>query len=72
MGYSVSSTFLTGAAQNTNWEKLGWRVRRQMLFQAYACSLELEWRRWVYGAKEQGVGLHLSRRPGLRTCLEGS
>lgn len=39
-------------AQNTNWEKLGWRVRKQMVFQAYAYTLKLEPRRWVYGAKE--------------------
>lgn len=32
-------------------------------------SLELEQRRGIYGAKEQGVGLNLSWLPGLRTCL---
>lgn len=44
----------------TNWEKLGWGMRRQMVFQAYAFSLELEQRKWVYGARGQGLGLHLS------------
>lgn len=36
MGYGVSQALLASVAQSTIWEKLGWRVRRQMAFQACA------------------------------------